>query len=160
VKRSGPLPRKSALRSQSRLRPVSRKRAKAIPLDKLLHQVVRLRDVTCQLQAAGLGRCGGNLQVSHIYPKGRYPSMRFRLENVLLSCWRHHANQSSDSWHTNPLHYAAWFNASYPRLARQLELMAAVPGKVDRKLDRLYLEAEAAKYGIQPERLKRPRHDR
>ena len=114
-------------------------------LDKLLHQVVKARDGKCMLAAAGLGKCGGHLQVSHIYPKGRYQAMRYRLENVLLSCWRHHENSSPDSWHSNPMIYAAWFNRAYPQLAEKLALMARVPGKVDRKLDRLYLEAIAAK---------------
>ena len=140
LKRGGSIPRKTALRRTSRKAPTIKE------LDKLLHQVVRARDKTCQLVSAGMGKCGGNLQACHIYPKGTYQAMRYVLDNVLLGCWRHHSPSSPVSWHANPMVYGEWFRFTYRDKAVKLRMMAATPGKIDRKLDRLYLEGELAKH--------------
>lgn len=67
-----------------------------------------------------MGPCGGHLQGCHIYGKGAHRHMEFEPENVIAGCWRHHANQSPYSWHSNPMIYVAWFNAEYPARAQRL----------------------------------------
>jgi len=52
------------------------------------------------------GKPGKNLQVSHILPKGAYPRLRFRQENVLLLCYYCHFHR----WHKSPLEAATLMN--------------------------------------------------
>lgn len=57
-------------------------------------------------------RCGKghSLQASHVYPKGRYPSLRHNLNNVLTLCNGCHLFW----WHRNPLEAADWFREKWP----------------------------------------------
>lgn len=69
-------------------------------LRKLLSEVVRLRDKKC----VRCGRSEGKLDCSHIFPKGRYPSMQFLLDNVKVLCFNCHRN----FWHLNPVLANDW----------------------------------------------------
>jgi len=149
---SGPLRgRAAAKRDRERRATVRRRRiatsartsqrAKLIrECDRMLRAIVLARDRTCQLAAAGLGKCGGPLQVCHVLPKGRYRSLRHDTDNVLLGCWRHHSPLSPISWHSNPRSYALWFDAAYPERAIRLDLISRTMRRVDLKLVLLELQ--------------------
>lgn len=76
------------------------KRAQINRMRRLLSECVKLRDKKCV-------RCGkedGKLDCSHIFPKGRFSSMQFELENVKLLCFNCHRN----FWHLNPVLANDW----------------------------------------------------
>jgi len=83
-------------------------------LEDLLRQAVRARDKTCQLAAAGMGKCGGSLQVCHVIPKGRCPSLRYELDNVILGCFRHHSPKSPVSLALEPAGLRAMVRGDLP----------------------------------------------
>ena len=137
MKRSAPLARTSELRSRSRLPAKSKKPGYAHQkkaLDALCRQIVFKRDPKCQ-------RCGKveNGQWCHVSSR-RYIALRWRLENSLRLCAGCHL-----WWHHRPLEAVTWFKATFPQRAHKIELLSSVPQKVDLELERLYLEAEAAK---------------
>ena len=91
-------------------------------------------------------RCGrqDKLQMSHIYPKGRYRSMEYMDLNIKFLCFPCHFF----FWHRNPIEAHEWLNTvlSKERLDK-LKLMAnTYMGKFDWKLHKLYLENELKKY--------------
>jgi 5-methylcytosine-specific restriction endonuclease McrA len=108
-------------------------------INALLHELVRLRDrESCR-------RCGTTerLQLSHIYPKGRYRSMEFDPWNVKLLCVGCHLYW----WHKNPIEAWEWLKTVWPEkeLAR-LKLMSNTTGhRFDPKLHILYLKSEIAR---------------
>ena len=78
-------------------------------LDAILLECVKLRDRKCQ-------HCGEDgtlkpgkkrraaLQAAHIYPKGKYPHLRWDLENVILLCSLCHIFW----WHKDPIAVYVW----------------------------------------------------
>lgn len=56
------------------------------------------------------GDCGGNLQTSHILPKGQYKNLQWEPLNCLPMCYRHHLNW----WHKNPIEAKDWFADTFP----------------------------------------------
>ncbi len=84
-------------------------------LNGLLHRLLELRDRRCL-------RCGKvPFQMSHIYPKGRYRSMKHEPDNVKALCFACHLGW----FHKNPLEAGEWLKTALPakRLAR-LRLMS------------------------------------
>ena len=75
-------------------------------LNRLLHEILRLRDRVCL-------KCGtdGTLQMSHIYPKGRYKGMEYEPLNVKLLCYGCHFH----FWHKNPIEAHAWLASVMPK---------------------------------------------
>lgn len=60
------------------------------------------------------------LNMSHIYPKGRYRSMRFELINVKALCaWCH-----MEFWHRNPAESGNWFRETYPDWYEEVKKMS------------------------------------
>ena len=63
-------------------------------------------------------RCGATsgLSPSHIYPQGRYPRMKWELDNVKTLCWACHIY----FWHGNPMEAKEWIKTvvAPERLAR------------------------------------------
>lgn len=71
-----------------------------------------------------------HLQVSHIYPKGKYPLLRFDLDNVEIRCAGHHMFMKG-SPHGDPAGFAAWlFRLPRKRMAH-LQHEAGKIGKAD-----------------------------
>ena len=128
--------------------PVARRRAlergaTRRELDALLRQAVLERDgYACRRCGAGKrpGR-GGAVQVAHIKPKGSYPALRHRLENVVTLCAACHI-YGRGAWHKDPAAAVAWALAHLG--ARHLELLELLAGSTHRCPDpatvRLYLE--------------------
>jgi len=73
----------------------------------LLHEAVRIRD------GAKCLKCGrtDKLQLSHIYPKGRYRLMEYLLDNVKLLCLSCHLFW----WHKNPIEAHEWLKETLPK---------------------------------------------
>lgn len=139
--------RKSRLRPvglgkrKRRIRPRSAKRQLEEYLDDLLHDLVVDRDGQCM-------KCGkaGPLVVSHIYPKGKFPAMRYLLPNVKALC---HLPCHEAWWHRHPIDAALWAHRVLGEdRMRNLAVIASQPGRVDRQADRIYLEAQMAKRGL------------
>lgn len=71
-----------------------------------------------------------NLQVSHIYPKGKYPLLRFDLDNVEIRCAGHHKFQKG-SPHGDPAGFAMWLNGLPRKRMAHLQREAAKIGRAD-----------------------------
>lgn len=119
-------------------------------LDALLRRIVMARDrETCRRCGKGkvAGR-GGGIETAHIYPKGKYQAMRYRLDNVLALCHACHHHFA----HKDPINFAAWVRGELGDKAMdRLAVVAASPGKVDRDGDRLYLLNVGQRWGIMEE---------
>lgn len=133
--------RRRPLRRFGRKMPVTKE------LDRLLRAIVMERDGwACRRcgKASGRGR-GGACETAHIYPKGRHPSMRYRLDNVLALCHACHHHFA----HKDPVNFVLWLRQELgPQAMDRLTLVAMTPGKVNRSGDLLYLKAQAKKYGV------------
>lgn len=99
-------------------------------LDAIVRKILLARDVN-GAGASSCRRCGrieGSvvLQVSHVLPKGRYPWLRFDLDNVILLCRACHC-----WWHENPVNSGEWFRENFPAQALNLQVKGrqAVPMK-------------------------------
>lgn len=106
----------------------------------LLHAIVRLRDGPRCLKCNRTD----SLQLSHIYPKGRYKLMEFLSDNVKLLCMPCHLYW----WHRNPIEAHEWLQVTIP-VSRQKKLKLAsltYLGPFDAKLSILGLEYELASY--------------
>lgn len=73
----------------------------------LLHELVRLRDGAACLKCSKTE----GLQLSHIYPKGRYRGMEFVDLNTKLLCTSCHIFW----WHRNPIEAVEWINQKLPK---------------------------------------------
>lgn len=108
----------------------------------LLRQIIGKRDREACV------RCGSQqrLQMSHIYPKGRYRRMEFDECNIKLLCAACHLFW----WHKNPIEAHEWLHRALPkeRLDR-LKMLArdATPQRFDPKLHILYLKNVLKKMG-------------
>lgn len=109
-------------------------------LYELLHKLVRLRDGEKCLKCLKTDR----LQLSHIYPKGRYRLMEFVPENVKLLCVGCHLYW----WHRNPIEAHEWLKIKLDqaRLAKLKLMSQTYLGPFDPKLQILYLKQEIKKY--------------
>lgn len=130
--------RRARLKRKTRLRRTSKRRATTKELDDLLRQLILKRDGGCVVR--GFGECGGALTVSHIKPKGKYPSLRHEPDNVVLKCWRHHLHW----WHKDVTAASEWFRATYPERWARLTLLTRARSKPDRAATRLWLEQQLA----------------
>lgn len=106
----------------------------------LLHEIVRLRD------GAKCLKCGrtDKLQLSHIYPKGRYKLMEYLLGNVKLLCLSCHLFW----WHKNPIEAHEWLSGvvSKERLAYLKLCSNTYLGKFDPKLAIIELTQELKQF--------------
>lgn len=132
--------KRAALKRETKLRAVSKKPGyvhEKKALDALCRKIVFARDPYCQ-------RCRKveNGQWCHVTSR-RFISLRWRLENSLRLC-----NGCHLWWHHRPLAAAEWFRAKFPVRYNALALMSSSPQKVDLKLERAWLEAEARKMGV------------
>ncbi len=94
---------RGASRSVKLARERSRSKRKLIQEnDSILRALALMRDKQCVV-------CHGtnNLQVSHIYPKGKYPHMRWLMENVEIRCAGDHKFKKG-SPHGDPAGFAMW----------------------------------------------------
>ncbi len=109
----------------------------------LLRQVIILRDGERCLKCSGTER----LQMSHIYPKGKYRKMEFDEQNLKILCYGCHIHW----WHKNPIEAHEWLEQTIEkkRLER-LKLRARTIDKstIDYKLLKLYLENIIKKYSV------------
>ena len=73
-------------------------------------------------------RCGStkSLSPSHVYPKGKYPRLRFLEINILTMCYADHIHW----WHKNPIEATEWFLKTFPDRARQLAMLKDTAPKV------------------------------
>jgi 5-methylcytosine-specific restriction endonuclease McrA len=94
------LKRHKSLRRKTPLRKVSARQKTILELDMLAKAVVIERD------GKGCLRCGrtDQIQSSHIFPKGKYPKLRFDIDNLKLLCmpchifWWHRDIQAAADW--------------------------------------------------------------
>lgn len=144
MKRGGPIKRKVRVRAVST-------RAKTIKkLDALVRQIVLKRDgERCRKCGAASRGHGFAIQAAHIYGKGAYPSLRFKIENVLTLCqpchfWWHQQGFGREA-SSGPNLVRAWCVTAIGEKAMDaLDLMAQVAGKkktLDLEATRLYLES-------------------
>lgn len=61
-------------------------------------KLIRARDKDCVFKGIAPTECGGNLQCSHILPKGQYPLLALHPKNAVAHCFKHHIFY----WHKNP----------------------------------------------------------
>ena len=110
-------------------------------LNKLIREVVLLRDGERCL------RCGTTerLQMSHIYPKGKYRKLEFDLNNIKPLCSGCHLFW----WHKNPIEAHEWIQTviSPERLVKlKLGALDNSSYRLDIKLLRLELEQLKKRY--------------
>lgn len=105
----------------------------------LLKDIVTLRDGEECLRCKKRDR----LQLSHIYPKGRYRLMEFMPENLKLLCVGCHLYW----WHKNPMEASEWLKTVIPkdRLQRLRVASNTYLGSFDPKLQIIYLSDELKK---------------
>lgn len=108
-------------------------------LYELLQKLVRVRDGERCLKCGKTER----LQLSHIYPKGRYKLMEFLSKNVKILCVGCHLYW----WHKNPIEAHEWLQEKLPkeRLAWLKTASNTYLGKFDPKLAIIELESELKK---------------
>ena len=113
----------------------SERRKLEVQADGLTRTLVLRRDLERCL------KCGGEkmLQAAHIFPKGKYPLLRYVLENLLTLCYRDHLEWA----HKDPIGFTDWIEAKWPGRIQRLRESAALPRKIDYKELLLVLEAEA-----------------
>jgi|SRR6185312_10298482 len=75
---------------------------------------------------------GHTLSPSHVYPKGKYPRLRFLSINILTMCYGCHIHW----WHKHPIEAAEWFLKTYPDRAAQLRLLKDTAPKVELRGER------------------------
>lgn len=98
-----PKVKKAVSRSVKLARERSRSKRKLIQEnDSLLRALALMRDEKCVVC-----HTTENLQVSHIYPKGKYPHMRWLMENVEIRCAGDHKFKKG-SPHGDPAGFAMW----------------------------------------------------
>ena len=78
------------------------------------------------------------LQAAHILPKGKYPLLRYALENLLTLCYRDHLEWA----HKDPIGFVHWIEAVWPGRIQRLRESAAMPRKIDYRELLVVLEAE------------------
>ena len=83
-------------------------RQKLLPL---FSKLIRQRDKQCLMASSGLGKCGGNLQCSHIYPRGKYPLLALFPLDAFACCFVHHLYV----WHRNPVEAHRWMLSTFPQ---------------------------------------------
>lgn len=127
---------------ERRVSRISERRARRRDLDALCREIVFARDrATCRR----CGRTEGKLDLSHVFPKGSHPWLRWDLDNVKVLCavpchliW----------WHGHPEEAMRWWEEQIgPSAMHALRMRAARPSKTDAAAVRLYLEAEQRRFG-------------
>ena len=81
-----------------------------------------------------------NLNMAHVYPKGRYPRLRWELDNLLTLAWNEHLLWA----HRSPIEFTHWFEEKYPERAKRLKKMSQYIDRspIDYEAIKLYLENE------------------
>jgi 5-methylcytosine-specific restriction endonuclease McrA len=99
-KRFKPLRRYTPLRRNKPLCRVSARQKTILELDMLAKAIVIERDGKRCL------RCGAteDLHASHIFPKGKYPKLRFNTDNLKILCFDCHIGW----WHQHPEEAGDW----------------------------------------------------
>lgn len=123
-------PRKYMRRKTARQRTIQE-------LDRLVRERVLTRDKhSCQ-------KCGktSQLQAAHVFPKGRYPHLRFEEYNLITLCIGCHLYWA----HKDPIGFHDWLEVVEPGKIQRLREMDATAPKVDVKLLLTVLRAEASK---------------
>lgn len=102
--------------------------------DDLCRKIVRSRDKERCVICGSTNR----LQVAHIFSKGAHPSMRFEIDNLLLTCYHCHHH----FLHKAPCEARDWIKQYLgEEKFERLYLMANQSGnKIDIKLIKIYLE--------------------
>jgi len=105
-------------------------------LRELLREAALLRDKNKCIRCGHLKR----LSTSHIYPKGRYKTMEYDLDNVKILCYSCHLQ----FWHKNPIEAKEWLDSKLPKERLQrLKLMSQTSRKMPNYNSiKLYLEQE------------------
>ena len=86
--------------------------------------------------------CGGVLQASHIYPKGKYPLLELHPLNAVAACFSCHLF----GWHKSPLDAARWMMERWPY---HYELNQLVINSLSRKgMTEAEIRAEWAAHGL------------
>lgn len=93
--------------------------------------------------AAWVGKCEWckkeyRLFCCHILPKGKYPNMRWDVENAFAGCYACH--MGNDGWHKNPIRAAEWIIAYRGQAALDMLMARAqTGGKTDFESKKRYL---------------------
>ncbi len=98
----------------------------------LAKQVVILRDGYRCL------RCGKTLKglnLSHLYPEGQYPRMKYNPDNLILLCFKCHLQW----WHKNPIEAAEWY-CNVLDAKRRARLKKLAKSKLDKPDYEVYLQ--------------------
>ena len=97
----------------------------------LREQLKKERGDRCEI----CGRSGGNIGLFHILPKGKYPSLRFAKENILLVHWY----PAHYLWH-HDYHYARKIEQKIKKLrGEDYEKRLKVLAKISPKLTMSYM---------------------
>lgn len=106
----------------------------------LLQKIVRLRDGDMCLRCSRTD----TLQLSHIYPKGRYKLMEFIPSNCKMLCVACHLF----FWHRDPIQAHEWLQTVLrpERLTKLKRMSQTYLGPFDPKLAIIELEQELQKY--------------
>ncbi len=91
-------------------------------------------------------KCGTSeqIQAAHILPKGKYPTMRFALDNLLTLCWRDHMEWA----HKDPIGFVDWIEAVWPGRIERLRISARMKRLLDLKELLIVLESEVERCGV------------
>ncbi len=132
-----PKPSRKKKRNHVRKKATSERRKLEIECDRLTKILVHNRDGwKCLVDP----NHNGVIQCCHILPKGKYPLLRFSLENLLTMCWRCHMEWA----HKDPIGFVKWIDARWPDRIMNLWVAAAMKRKIDLKELLIVLESEVA----------------
>ena len=121
-----PKPTRKKRKNHSRKKLTSARRKLEIQCDGLTKILVHRRDNNICLKC---GTSDADLQAAHILPKGKYPLMRFVLDNMLTLCWRDHMEWA----HKDPVGFVDWIEAVWPGRIQRLRISARMGRPQDLK---------------------------
>ena len=118
-------------------------------LEKIVKEIVRLRDNrTCQY-CGKENLEGANCHVSHVIPRSQSLLLQYDLINLKVLDFRHHLQW----WHLNPVEAGIWFKDKFPERWAYLEEKIMLPKRSikDYELEEKLVELKTILLGMEKE---------
>ncbi len=117
-------------------------------LEKIVKEIVRLRDNrTCQY-CGKENLEGANCHVSHVIPRSQSLLLMFDPLNLKILCYHHHINW----FHKSPIEAAEWFLRKFPERWEYLEPLSKIRRPIkDYELEEKLVELKTILLGMERE---------
>ena len=118
-------------------------------LEKIVKEIVRLRDNrTCQM-CNKVDLQGANCHVSHVIPRSQSLLLQYDPLNLKVLCFHCHLQ----IWHLNPIESANWFMNKFPERWAYLEEKSKLPKRSikDYELEEKLVELKTILLGMEKE---------